>query len=115
MEKKEFIEETYMKTEKKCIKKVYYCDECGKRLATDLPLVSDAKTRKYKSVVFYGITYTVDHYFDTRRTDVYCEDCAKDKVKSLFDECSFSHGDMDDYSFTVEPVMVHDFGEDTKF
>lgn len=115
MEKKEFIEETYMKTEKKCIKKVYYCDECGKRLATDLPTASSSTNRKYKNVVFYEINYTFDHYFERQATDDYCEECAKNKVESLFKECKSAHRDMDNYSFSVEPVMVRDFGEDVKF
>lgn len=115
MEKKEFVEETYMKTEKKCVKKTYYCDECGKRLATDLPTASDFTSKKYKNVIFYEITYTFDYYFDRRATDDYCEDCAKDKIESLFKECKNAHGGLDDYSFNVEPVMVRDFGEDVKF
>lgn len=115
MEKKEFVEETYMKTEKKCVKKTYYCDECGKRLATDLLTVPISTNRKYKNVIFYEVDYTFDHYFNRQATNDYCEDCAKDKVESLFKECKSATRDMDGYNFSVEPVMVRDFGEDGEF
>ncbi len=115
MEKKEYVKETYMKTEKKCIKEAYYCDKCGKHLATNLPSLSDFTNRKYKNVMFYEITYTQDHYFDYRDTDDYCEDCAKEKVESLIDRCNDFNGGMDDYSFEVEPVIVRDFGEYAEF
>lgn len=115
MEKKEYVEETFMKTVKRCSKTSIYCDKCGKRLATDLPLVSDFTNKKYKNVIIYSITYTTDHDFDKRRIEDFCENCAKEKAKDLIDECKSYHGGMDDYSFNVEPIIVRDFGEDVEF
>lgn len=115
MEKKEYIEETFTKTIKKCSKTSIYCDKCGKRLAIDLSLVSGFTNKKYKRAIIYEITYAKDHDFDRRCIEDYCENCAKEKARNLVDECKNYHGGCDDYSFNIEPIMVRDFGEDIEF